>query len=61
MRLTAEDIDEEFYIDIIVNKQDLDSLLDGEFVQSSGHLMKKQINILLALEESYRYGKEEGR
>lgn len=59
MRINAEDIDDEYYFDIILTKDEIQNVLSGEFLQGSGCLGKKQLNILIATKENYRYGKEE--
>lgn len=51
MKVTAEEIDDEYYMDVLLRYEDIEALLKKEYVQGAGHLNGEQISVLLALQE----------
>jgi hypothetical protein len=47
----AEEIDDEYYIDILLTTEDIETLLRKEFVKGNGHLNREQVNVLVVLKE----------
>ena len=58
MRIVAEEVDEEMFMDIALLEEELLAILNGEFVHAKGTLGRKEINITIARGEVYKYATE---
>jgi hypothetical protein len=59
MRIVAEEIDDEIYIDALLLEEEILAVLNNEFVQGEGNIGRKQINLGIARGEAYRNAAKE--
>lgn len=58
MRILAEEVDEELFIDVALLEEEVIALLNGAFIHAEGKLGKKEINITIARGEAYKHAAE---
>jgi hypothetical protein len=58
MRIVAEEVDEEIFMDIVLLEEEVLAVLNGEFLHAGGTLGRREINITIARGESYKYATE---